>query len=631
MTRELIMLGLTIRKITGFLDFGGEDIYFHPLEQGLEMTSVVVVAGGFLRFALQNERLSRAYLRFGISTTILTMVVTFITWPRFAFANPGSHFNETPESLVFHILSFCLITAAIFILIWERGWLQKVVSLALGFLFISEALLLLSYTSHNEYSCVLCPVSNAFHIMAIPIFGFVYLKEMAIEKKKAEDKLQNYRNHLEELVHERTAMLVAQNGIADSLSQSLDLETILNLALDKIIPVLSMELGLVFLLDRQQKVLTLGSYRGRLSQDDVELCIKEECILEKIAIKAIDEKQIIIQNLSNRSQHKYTHIEREKIKSLISAPLNLKNRIVGALTLGSKITNPLNETNLELLGAVCHQIAMAVENAHLFQEVEIWAKELSTLHKASVKLGSTLDQEQIHQEIVTQSAKLTGCQMACIIHWEEQNDRLEIISSTGIKPGTEDLLSRNFPAYSLLDELCTTGNSIAINDIQQDPRVPEAWKRALDFRSLLCAPIWGINGPTEFLFIMDQRENKTWHAKDVELVESFISQAAGALENANLTKQLEWAAALEERQRIAANIHDGVAQIINLIGLKVDQTVELIPSESDVKLLDALGNIREIVGQASIEVRKSITSLQKTPQPRKSLQEIITSLAEKQS
>jgi signal transduction histidine kinase len=114
-------------------------------------------------------------------------------------------------------------------------------------------------------------------------------------------------------------------------------------------------------------------------------------------------------------------------------------------------------------------------------------------------------------------------------------------------------------------------------------------------------------------------------------VESFISRAAVALENANLYKQLEWAAALEERQRIAANVHDGLAQTISLLGLKVDQAVRLLTSKSGGKALGALRDIRETVGQISIEVRKSIASLQDPPRPRQSLQEILISLVKQQS
>ena len=122
-----------------------------------------------------------------------------------------------------------------------------------------------------------------FHIIAIPLFGFVYLNEMSLERKDAEKKLDEYRNHLEDLVTKRTSMLVAQNEIADSLSQSLDLETILKLALDKVLAVLAMEVGLLFLRGRGGKGVFLGSYQGRLSRKDLDRCIEKGCPYEKIS------------------------------------------------------------------------------------------------------------------------------------------------------------------------------------------------------------------------------------------------------------------------------------------------------------------------------------------------------------
>ncbi len=287
LARELVMFGLTTGRVTGFLESGGKDIYFHPLEHGLSMAAVIVVAGAFLRYVLDDERISRRYLQIGLSITTLALLVAFTTWPRFAHANPGVHFNETWETWIFHVPSTVLIAAAILILTRKRGWLRSVVSVALGFLLISELLLLFNYATDNTYKDVICPIGNAFQVLAIPIFGFVYLKEMSIEKKIAEEKLDDYRDHLEDLVDERTAMLSAQNAVADSLSQSLDLETILNLALDKVLPVLSMEVGLVLLLDRERKELSLESYRGRLSQEDLELCLMEGCPYKKYPKKRL--------------------------------------------------------------------------------------------------------------------------------------------------------------------------------------------------------------------------------------------------------------------------------------------------------------------------------------------------------
>jgi signal transduction histidine kinase len=357
------------------------------------------------------------------------------------------------------------------------------------------------------------------------------------------------------------------------------------------------------------------------------MCIKDGCPYLRLSKNAID-KQATIQTRTDETLSGYSHIRREHIQLLISVPLISKENIVGVLTLGTKKSDPLDQTNLELLTAICHQVGMAIENAYLYQESELWASELSMLHKASINLGSTLDASQINEEIVYQSARLTGRQMACVIYWDEHCEKFEIVSSVGMKPEVESFLIKNPTACELLDELCKTRKSIVIDDIRQDARIPESWKTGLDIRSLFCSPIWGIDEPVEFLFIMDQRHTNSWRSKDVELVESFISRAAVALENANLYDQLEWAATLEERQRIAADMHDGLAQTISLLGFKVDNAAELLPSESAMELVEALKGVRETVSQASVDARKSISSLQTMPQPRKSLQEILTTIIE---
>ena len=273
LTRELVMLTLIMGKIVGWKFLDTENVYHHPLEHALEMAAIIVVAGAYLRYALDDERLSTRYLKVGIGATAVATVVVLMTWPRYALTYPEIQFHHTWQAWVFHVPLSLMIAAAIIILARKRGWLRNVVILAMSFFFISEILILVNFATDHSHSLIVCPIGNSLHILAIPLLGYVYIKEQSIEKMKAEEELATYRNQLENLVDERTSMLAAQNEIADSLSQSLDLETILNMALDKVLSVLSMEVGIIFLLDQEGKGISLGTYRGRLSQEDLDLCI----------------------------------------------------------------------------------------------------------------------------------------------------------------------------------------------------------------------------------------------------------------------------------------------------------------------------------------------------------------------
>jgi signal transduction histidine kinase len=134
-----------------------------------------------------------------------------------------------------------------------------------------------------------------------------------------------------------------------------------------------------------------------------------------------------------------------------------------------------------------------------------------------------------------------------------------------------------------------------------------------------------------YLCILETNRTRKWNPQELELITNFAARAAVALMNARLHKQVEMAAALEERQRIAADMHDGLAQTLGLLGLKVDQVSERVAEGPDQMTLQAMQTVRETVIRASAELRQSIASLREAPKPHASLQEQIIKLIEQQS
>ena len=88
------------------------------------------------------------------------------------------------------------------------------------------------------------------------------------------------------------------------------------------------------------------------------------------------------------------------------------------------------------------------------------------------------------------------------------------------------------------------------------------------------------------------------------------------------------AAALEERQRLAAEMHDGLAQVLGYLGLKSDEVTALLQRGEVPAAGNAMQQIRAAIGQASIEVRRSIASMREMPPAPQSLQAALGALAE---
>jgi len=99
------------------------------------------------------------------------------------------------------------------------------------------------------------------------------------------------------------------------------------------------------------------------------------------------------------------------------------------------------------------------------------------------------------------------------------------------------------------------------------------------------------------------------------LLRLLADSAAIALNNARLYQQAKELAALEERERIAGEMHDRLVQTLSYLHLQVDQALEEL-SQGDVPRA-RLARVRDTLAQVVQDVREAITTLHVTaPSPR---------------
>jgi len=79
--------------------------------------------------------------------------------------------------------------------------------------------------------------------------------------------------------------------------------------------------------------------------------------------------------------------------------------------------------------------------------------------------------------------------------------------------------------------------------------------------------------------------------------------------NLNIRRRIERDAIIEERRRIAREIHDGVAQSLSYLNIKTKSVNDLLTSQDTVKALNELNEIREVVQDTYEDIRESIDQL----------------------
>jgi signal transduction histidine kinase len=90
---------------------------------------------------------------------------------------------------------------------------------------------------------------------------------------------------------------------------------------------------------------------------------------------------------------------------------------------------------------------------------------------------------------------------------------------------------------------------------------------------------------------------------------SFVVATVPYRINLNIRRRIEREAIIEERRRIAREIHDGVAQSLSYLNLKTKSVSDLLTSKDTVQALTELNEIREVVQDTYEDIRESIDQL----------------------
>ncbi len=163
--------------------------------------------------------------------------------------------------------------------------------------------------------------------------------------------------------------LSALNIIASVVSQSLDLDTVLSNALDKILETMKVNTGGILLLDEERQMLCYRVYHG-LSKEYVQaVCCR---MGEGIAGRAAQiGEPILVEDISKDSRAAYPDlINAEGLRAFASVPLRSKDKILGVINIANREARKFSPEDIQLLDSIAAQIAIAIENAKLHQEVQ---------------------------------------------------------------------------------------------------------------------------------------------------------------------------------------------------------------------------------------------------------------------
>lgn len=233
---------------------------------------------------------------------------------------------------------------------------------------------------------------------------------------------------------------------------------------------------------------------------------------------------------------------------------------------------------------------------------------LEALLDIGTALQALFDAGTIKETAVEKARQLFRADMAGLallqddglIHWEVLTGARTQRSKVGVKE-------------CIGGQVISSGEPVIIEDIQMDsvryrdkfPLVAEE-----ELQAVLAVPVRVAGRPCGALMVGHRRPN-SFDLGDLKLLMGLANQVSVAIDNANLQEKLKGLSALEERQQIACELHDGLAQMLGHITARSTAAVELLNQEKADEARAHLERLREVSDDASVYVRESIQELRK--------------------
>jgi two-component system nitrate/nitrite sensor histidine kinase NarX len=236
------------------------------------------------------------------------------------------------------------------------------------------------------------------------------------------------------------------------------------------------------------------------------------------------------------------------------------------------------------------------------RELEARTARARELHQISVSVAGTRDLRQILDTVADSARRLLGADVAFVL-WPRQSAGSPVAAQSG-------------PPSALAP------------DDPPDGAEPAEYLSAAYRGSVLAAPLRRAGETVGALVVANTRE-RSHSVDDLETLSSLANQLALAIENVRLEGQLRELAVRGERERIAREMHDNLAQVLSYVNTKSQAVGELLATGRTALATTQLDELAAAARSLYVDVREAILGLTTPVSPELGLLGALRSYAER--
>jgi signal transduction histidine kinase len=251
----------------------------------------------------------------------------------------------------------------------------------------------------------------------------------------------------------------------------------------------------------------------------------------------------------------------------------------------------------------------------LEERVEARTRQLSTLLEVSQNVASTLDLRPLLDLILEQLKLVVDYSGAAILELEGQD---LIVRAYHGPISQQEALGLRFPVqHAHHVQVIRSQEPVIIADTRGDDPLARAFR---ELSTVLMEPYYGYvhsclvapllaKGQVIGMLVLHHTEPNYYSVRDADLVMAFANQGAVAIENAQLYEQAQQLAVVEERQRLARELHDSVTQALYSVTLYAQAAHMAMSAGKQDEATENLQELQSMAREAMTDMRLLIFEL----------------------
>ena len=410
-----------------------------------------------------------------------------------------------------------------------------------------------------------------------------------------------------------TARLLRQQEallqVIEEISSELELRPLLTRIVEHACKLLGADDGAIGLYDRQRDVIrTEAAYR--MPPDEVGTEVRAGVGLAGLVLERGE--PVVLARYGDAPQPPRRELAENAV---IGVPIQWRGKLVGFFGLGARPPRRFDTEDVETLSLFARHAAIAIDNARRYTQERARTERLALLASVGRTIASGLALDEMLVKAADAIHKLLGFPNVAVPLLDEgEAGELAVLELRAVAGFYRHLLQggvfRMPVSQGLMGVAVRERRTILVNDVENDPHyIPTPGSQGI--RAELAVPILLRD---EVLGVVNVESGEPFTRDDAQSLEIAADHLAVGIKNARLFADARQLATLEERQRLARDLHDSVTQTLasaTMIAESVAPALKRDPEEGERRL----ERLIELNRAALVEMRSLLNELRPAAPP----------------